>query len=129
MVGRRILQKAKNSDEQRFFMTLLSGRRHRVLTYVCLYDPKRPQNKISQRIVSTLVQMKKLTEREIEEYVSSRTWEKCAGYRFDWMFQSFVKRLDGSVSSIAGLPVYEVRNLLVSAGYLVPLRAKSDAVL
>ncbi len=118
MLGRRILQKAKDAEEQTQFMRWMSGRRHQVLTCVCLYNPKK-QNPFSERLVSTLVQMKKLTDAEIEAYVTSGVWKKCAGYRFNWLFQSFVKRMDGSISCIAGLPVFETKNLLESAGFCV----------
>ncbi|MAP16388.1 MAG: septum formation protein Maf [Verrucomicrobiales bacterium] len=114
-VGRRILQKAQSPDQQHQFMSLISGRRHYSMTAVGIYNPKQPE-KIIIKLVETLVQMKRMTDQEIAAYVDSGVWQGCSGYKFDYMFQSLVKRIDGSVSSIQGLPVYTVRNLLGSAG-------------
>ena len=114
-VGRRILQKAQSPEQQYQFMNLISGRRHYSMTAVGLCNPKQPE-KIIIKLVETLVQMKRMTDQEIAAYVDSGVWQGCSGYKFDYMFQSLVKRIDGSVSSIQGLPVYTVRNLLGSAG-------------
>ena len=118
-VGRRILQKAETLEEQRCFMEWMSGRRHYNLTHVRLYTPAK-KNPFSERLVKTLVQLKKLTPQEIQLYLDTGVWRGCSGYQFDWLFQSFVKRMDGSFSSIAGLPVYETKNLLSSAGIFLP---------
>jgi len=33
------------------------------------------------------------------------------------MAESFIKSLNGSYSNVVGLPLFEVKNLLISAGY------------
>ncbi len=53
-VGQRILHKAKDAAEQLMYMTLLSGRTHRVISSVCLLNKK---GQISQRTVTTTIMM------------------------------------------------------------------------
>jgi septum formation protein len=124
-VGRKILQKAQTAQEQASFMQRISGRRHYSMTAVGVYDPLHPQ-KITIKLVETLVQMKRLTNQEIQSYVASNVWKGCSGYKFDYAFQSLVKCIDGSVSSIQGLPIYEAKNMLGSAGVFPENRLKTS---
>ena len=67
-VGLRIVHKAKSPKEQEDVMRLLSGRNHKVITAVCLIDKN---GKLTDRIVTTRISMKRLSEKEIKEYVAS----------------------------------------------------------
>jgi septum formation protein len=60
--------------------------------------------------------MKRLTEKEIAEYVATNEWVGCAGYKIEGCLAGFVKKIIGSYSSVVGLPLYEVRNMLNGAG-------------
>src|SRR5437660_2971318 len=66
-VGRRILPKVEDEANLRFCMRLLSGRRHRVLTGVALAVPDAG---IRERLVETMIAMKRLSEQEIDFYAS-----------------------------------------------------------
>mgnify|MGYP005700090729 FL=1 len=45
-------------------------------------------------------------------------WQGVAGsYKIQGMAESFIKSLNGSYSNVVGLPLFEVKNLLISAGY------------
>src|SRR4051812_14230198 len=68
-VGRRILPKARNDDEVRACLALLSGRRHQVITAVALITP---QGKLRLRVAQTRVSLLRLTEAQITAYVESR---------------------------------------------------------
>lgn len=111
-VGLRIIHKSKTDFEQEEVMRLLSGRNHKVITAVCLISA---EGKISERIVTTRITMKKLSEKEIKDYVASREWVGVCGYKIEGVLAGFVRRMTGSFSSVVGLPLYETRNLLIGA--------------
>ena len=113
VVGAKIIQKSKNDAEQIAVMKLLSGRTHKVLTAVCVIDEK---GKIAVRLNTNKIKMKRLSDKEILEYVKSKEWCGCAGYRIEGLMGGFVKQVIGSYSGVIGLPLYETRSLLIGAG-------------
>ena len=113
VAGRRILPKADNEIVARACLEILSGRRHHVLTAVAIMA----NGAIRQRMSDTLVKFKSLTRDEIERYCESGEWRgKAGGYAIQGYAESFVSRLSGSHSGVVGLPLFETRNLLLSAG-------------
>ncbi|KWT65148.1 Septum formation protein Maf [Hyphomicrobium sulfonivorans] len=114
-VGRRILMKPSNIEEAANCLQLLSGRAHRVLTSVCLITP---DDRVKQKIVDTRVRFKHLTREEIEAYIASREWrDKAGGYAIQGLAGSFVQKIVGSYSSVVGLPLTEVVQMLAAEGF------------
>ncbi len=112
-VGTRILGKPQNAREAAAFMTLLSGRRHRVISGICVIHADGRQ---SVRIVETIVKVKRLTPSEIESYIASNEWEGKAGaYGIQGPFAMYVKEILGSYTNIVGLCLYNVRQMLGTA--------------
>lgn len=111
--GTKIIQKSKNDEEQAAVMRLLSGKTHRVLTGICVVDKN---GKVSIRLNTTKIKMKRLTEKEIADYVASKEWVGCAGYKIEGLLGGFVIQMIGSYSGVVGLPLFEARNLLIGAG-------------
>ncbi len=116
-LGRRILGKPKDADEARVFLSLLSGRAHRVWTGVALTWVGGRQ---IHKVVGTRLQFKRLTPQEIDAYITSGDWQgKAGGYGIQGMAEIFVRSLQGSYSNVVGLPLYETYALLCGAGYPV----------
>jgi septum formation protein len=115
--GRRILPKALTADEVRACLALLSGRRHVVFTAIAaLHDAQ--ASTIRHRTVMTRVSFKRLTNEEIGTYVESREGEgKAGGYAVQGRAEAFVRQINGSWSSVVGLPLLETLALLQSCGY------------
>lgn len=114
-VGRRILPKAETLDEASAALHLLSGRSHRVYTGVCVITPDR---KVRQKVIDTRVRFKRLSEREINDYIASGQWRGKAGaYGIQGIAGSFVVKLVGSYTNVVGLPLYETVSLLMGEGY------------
>ena len=109
----KIIQKSKNDAEQTKVMDMLSGKTHRVLTAVCVVNR---YGKASLRLNTTKIKMKKLTKKEIDDYVLSKEWCGCAGYKIEGLLGGFVKQIIGSYSGVVGLPLFETRCLLNGAG-------------
>jgi nucleoside triphosphate pyrophosphatase len=115
--GRRILGKPADEADARRMLELLSGRRHQVLTGLCLVTC---EGKFIARTVMTRVSFKRLSERELFAYLGSGEWEGKAGaYAIQGRAEAFVKAIEGSYSNVVGLPLHETANLLVGAGYPV----------
>jgi septum formation protein len=116
-VGRRILQQASDAAMQRQFLELLSGRRHHVLSAVCVIDA---HGQVRTRISDTIVRFKRLSEAEIASYIESGEGiGKAGGYAIQGRAEALVDWMAGSHSGVIGLPLYETRALLRAAGYPV----------
>ena len=112
-VGRRILPKAECEEQARACLSLLSGRRHRVMTAVTVIAGTRTLRRLS----NTVVAFKALTAAEIDTYIASDEWRgKAGGYAIQGRAEAFVRFLSGSHSGVVGLPLFETRNLLLSVG-------------
>jgi septum formation protein len=117
--GQRIIGPPTRTDsEVAECLTLLSGRRHRVFSAVCVVNPS---GKIRTRLSTTIVRFKRLSPSEIAAYVASgEGMGKAGGYAIQGRAGGFVAAISGSHSGIVGLPLFETRALLVSAGYVLP---------
>ncbi len=114
-VGKRILGQAADAEEQRKFLELVSGRRHHVMSSVCVIAP---DGKARTKLSDSIVKFKRFERREIDAYIASGEGEgKAGGYAIQGMAEAFVTWMSGSYSGIMGLPLYETRNLLVTSGW------------
>ncbi len=121
--GRRILGKPADAEEARAFLSLLSGRRHRVVTAVAV----RAGGRIWQRDVTSAVKLKRLSEAEIAGYIVTGDWHgKAGGYAIQGPAGAFVPWMQGSYSAVMGLPVAETASLLQAAG--LPIWAAGEGV-
>jgi septum formation protein len=113
--GRRILPKTENEKDARACLELLSGRRHHVYGGIAL---KTPDGKVIKRLCDTVVQFKKLTLTEINDYLESGEWRGVAGgYAIQGRAGAFVKSLNGSYSNVVGLSLYDTMIMLDGTGY------------
>jgi septum formation protein len=126
--GRRILPKAEGPEDVRTCLTLLSGRRHRVLTALMLTSPDTDLSsaepkaaRSTERLVESIVTFNRLTEQQIERYVATGEGEgKAGGYAINGYAASFIRFLSGSHSAVVGLPLFETAQLLRGYGWQVP---------
>ena len=113
--GRRIIDKTEDINIAKKYLELLSGRRHRVVSSIFITNG----NKSICKSVQTVINFKSLTNLEIDKYLESNEWVNVAGaYKIQGIAASFVKSINGSYSNVVGLPLYEVKNMLSSMGYL-----------
>ena len=116
-VGRRILPKTEAEAEARACLELMSGRRHVVLSSVVL---RAPDGIIRERLSESTVRFKNLSREEIDAYLASGEWQgKAGGYAIQGAAEGLIQWIRGSHSAIMGLPLYETRALLKSAGFAI----------
>ena len=127
--GRRILPKAETEAQARACLTLLSGRRHRVMTAVILRAPDgrhaadghAPDSRHTHRLVESVVGLARLTPGQLRAYLDSGEWQgKAGGYAIQGRAASFVRFLSGSYSNVVGLPLFETAQLLRGLGWPMP---------
>ena len=69
ILGDVILGKPENAEEARWMLRQLQGRRHEVLTGICLLNPGRAIDKVEA--IRTGVWMKKISNAEVENYIGT----------------------------------------------------------
>lgn len=116
-LGRRILGKPESESDARKFLSMLSGRRHRVYGGVALFTP---DGRVSTRLVTTSVSFKRLETAEIDAYIATGEWQgKAGGYAIQGSAGAFVKGINGSYFNVVGLPLYETLSLLRGSGFIL----------
>ena len=112
-LGRRIMGKPSDLKEARTFLKTLSGRRHKVITAVAVKNTERTW----QKDVVSIVQMKCLSQQELEGYLATGDWQgKAGGYGIQGPAGLFIPWISGSYAAIMGLPLPEAAHLLQAAG-------------
>ena len=117
--GRTILPKALTDQQVIDCLKQLSGCRSRVYTSFSII--KKQDNRIiqqSNKLVVSIVKLKRLTTSEIEQYVLTKEGlGKSGGCNIEGYMSKYITWLSGSYSNIIGLPLYEVNCMLTSLGY------------
>ena len=100
-------------------LRLLSGKEHRVLTGLCLLAPPaawpcpRSELRTEPQLASTVVRFSLLTDREIDQYVSSgEPFDKAGGYAIQGLASKFIESIAGCYFNVVGLPVSLVYQML-----------------
>jgi septum formation protein len=102
VVDREILAKPADAADARRMLSLLSGRRHDVLTGICL----RRGAQIVRDFAATGVVFAPLSKKEIEEYVASgEPMDKAGAYAIQGLACKFVERIEGDYFNVMGLPI------------------------
>ncbi len=113
VIDDQVLGKPADAGQAYAMLAQLSGRTHRVLTAVALQDGEERVHRLSD----TRVTMKSLARWEMECYwATGEPADKAGAYAVQGIGSGFVARLEGSYSGVVGLPLYETRELLASAG-------------
>lgn len=112
VLGRRILQKPADEAQAWRWMVLMSGRRHRVVTCVCVVK----HGKLRSKTVTSIVRFSRLTPQQIDGYIASGDWQgKAGGYAIQGPAAAFIPFISGSFSNVVGLPLHETAQLLKAA--------------
>ena len=102
VIENEILGKPKSRSEAREMLLKLSGKKHKVLTGVSLVS----LNKTIQFFDETIVEFEDITEDLMELYLDTEeSMDKAGAYGIQAFALAFIKRVEGSYSSVVGLPV------------------------
>ena len=116
--GKRIIGKPSSAKDAEEFLKFLSGKEHKVITALALFD--RNSGKIIVKDDTTSVFFSKMGENDIKWYVSTEEWVGAAGgYRIQGKGEFFISHIKGSYSNVMGLPINLFFSMLYDAGYPV----------
>lgn len=100
----KYLEKPQSKEQATEFLRLLSGRSHWVYTGVCLYRSSTKASKV--HCEGTEVEFKTLSEKEIEDYISTGSpMDKAGAYGIQDENHDFIKSIRGSLSNVVGFPI------------------------
>ena len=102
----KILGKPENPTHAKHMLKMLSGRTHQVYTGITLLYKK--EGKTLQKAFSecTDVEIEKLTDSEIEEYIAVNEYgDKAGSYAIQGVFSAHVKGIKGDYNNVVGFPV------------------------
>ena len=102
-VGARMYGKPADADEARATLTALAGRRHTVISGLCLIGA---DGRTRTAAAETGVEFRTLDDGLIDWYVSSGEWrERAGGYAIQGRGAALVARIEGDFHNVVGLPV------------------------
>ncbi len=101
-LGNQILNKPGDRRHAIKMLNSLSGKKHEVITGVCL----RSNAKMKSFFVSTRVYFKQLSQKEIEHYVDQfKPFDKAGAYGIqEWIGYVGIEKIEGSYFNVVGLP-------------------------
>ena len=100
--GGEMLAKPADAADARRMLAALAGRRHEVLTGICL----RLGDERIRDCAATQVWVAPLTPREIDDYVASgEPMDKAGAYAIQGLASKFIERIEGCYFNVMGLPV------------------------
>jgi len=126
VIANKVLEKPLDRDDALRMLGHLSGRKHTVITGVCLTPAALPGRQERSGWRATQVTFAHLSR-------DQKTWllaggeykDKAGAYAVQGRAAAFIPRVTGSPSNVIGLPLDLVHELLAQAGYLpVPLNRR-----
>lgn len=112
----KALGKPQNTEDAKQYLKALSGSIHHVISALCLYNPHTA--KTATRVCNTAVTFAALSKTEIDSYIATGEWIGAAGaYRIQGRAEIFIKKIEGSYSCVAGLPIFELYDILKEQKY------------
>ena len=109
------LGKPRDAEDAARMLRMLSGRTHQVYTGVSV---RSPDGKLLTETDCSDVSFCHVPEEELLSYVrSGEPMDKAGAYALQGRASLWITRLEGSYSSVIGLPLYLVRRLLLESGY------------
>ena len=113
-----IYGKPENQEQAAGFLRRFSGYSHTVITSLVLYNGRKKTT--STRKCKTEVTFSRMSDEEIDWYVSTGEWHGAAGgYRVQSLASCFIERIEGSCSCVIGLPIFELYDILREQGYSI----------
>jgi len=111
-----IFGKPANRKEAYEMLTQLSGNTHQVFTSIAVHFHQQhlKATQISDVTFCTL------TKQQIDNYCDTQEpYDKAGGYGIQGSAAQFISHINGSYSSIMGLPLYETAKLLTESGIIL----------
>lgn len=114
-IDNSILGKPSDAKEAHEMLNLLSSRYHKVVTAFCILNAA--TGKTTKRVVESMVKIKKLTGKEIEDYIKTgEPMDKAGAYAAQGVGNFMIEKIEGSYTNVVGLPMEELEQALEEVG-------------
>lgn len=109
----KIFGKPKDRTDAIKMLRQLQGGMHTVYTSIAVLIEYQEKYKEYNEIIKTDVYVKNMSDEEIIEYVDSEEpYDKAGAYGIQTSFSVFVEKIEGDYSSILGLPISRIYDIL-----------------
>ena len=116
LLNGQIYGKPDDREHARLMLSSLQGQSHEVITAIALFHGE--TGALDCQSVLSTVSFAPMTGEEIEFYLESDEWQGAAGsYRIQGLASCFITAIQGSFSSIVGLPIREFYVMLKKNNY------------
>lgn len=113
VIDNQILGKPRDEQEAVAMLARLSGRSHMVYTAVAI----KHNRDIKSVCCATKVFFAAMTASQINSYVATgEPMDKAGAYGIQGLGGRYIKKIEGSYTSVVGLPLYETSMLLTECG-------------
>lgn len=114
----KALGKPKNAEEAIRTLKKLSGKAHYVYSGVAVIDTKTKKTvNVFNRVK---ISFRKLTKKEIENYVASKEpMDRAGSYAMQGLGFNLIKKIEGDITTVIGLPMTVVYNALKELGAII----------
>ena len=115
IIDNKFIAQSKTPAEAKKVLRLISGRKHKLVTGVAFIDTQK--NKTITDYDISEVWIKELTNKEIDNYVETKEpLFKAPAYTIEKLGSVFIEKINGSHTSIIGLPVPKIYSHLLTLG-------------
>lgn len=113
VLNKKVIGKPKDKNEAKRFLKRLSGKVHTVYTGFSIYNSV--NNMLLTDYEKTFVEFRKLTTKEIDDYIKSGSpMDKAGAYGIQDDFGAvFIKKINGCYYNVVGLPLPRVYQTLM----------------
>lgn len=116
----RVFGKPQDVEEAFEMLRQLSGRKHEVMTGICLVHETR--RVLRETCIMTEVQFKHLSDAEIRAYIDTREpLDKAGAYGIQGRGGFLVQAIRGSYTNVVGLPLCETLEWLMEERVIAPV--------
>ena len=116
--GKKVYGKPKDHEEAFNFIKELQGKTHKVITGLALFCSE--LHYVNNRSAITEVTFNKMSDDEINWYISTDEWHGAAGgYRIQGLASCFISKIKGTNSNVVGLPIFELYDMLKEQNYSI----------
>ncbi len=108
-LGATVYGKPLDAGAAREMLRALAGRRHTVLSGVCLIEGGRARHAVA----STAVEFRALDDRLVDWYIQTGEWrERAGGYAIQGRGAALVQSIEGDYLNVVGLPIATLLELV-----------------
>jgi len=101
--------KPKDIEDAVNMLLSFSGKTHKIVTGITIIH----NNKIITESDEALIKLRKLSKKEIIEFIkSTNPHDKAGGYSVEELPKDFIEKMEGKISTILGLPLHIVNKHL-----------------